>query len=166
MTPLQTNDPIDSSIQKIGAVPAVLDLLVPHLPSLPPPFHNPRELLDSLLLEFDADHPAAVGDLLQVLSDQDSVEAPPSTLSASSSISLDGTGGDDASASASLLGLLSPQERAVLQLLGHGRSNREIAAALVLTVNTVKTHLRSLYRKLDVHTRLEAVARARACGLL
>ena len=45
-------------------------------------------------------------------------------------------------------------------------SNREIAAELFVTTNTVKTHLRSIYRKLDVARRREAVERARDLRML
>jgi hypothetical protein len=45
-------------------------------------------------------------------------------------------------------------------------SAREIAHELYLSTNTVKTHQRHLYRKLDARTRTQAVERARALGLL
>lgn len=54
---------------------------------------------------------------------------------------------------------LSPQERRILDLVIHGRGNKEIAAALGVSEGTVKTHLRQLYRKLQVHSRAEAAAK-------
>jgi LuxR family maltose regulon positive regulatory protein len=72
----------------------------------------------------------------------------------------------DASAGAGLLEPLSPQEQRVLQLLARGLSNGEIAQALVVSPNTVKTHLRNIYRKLDVTTRRAAREAARQLGLL
>ncbi|GHO68060.1 hypothetical protein KSC_069520 [Ktedonobacter sp. SOSP1-52] len=65
-----------------------------------------------------------------------------------------------------LLGPLSEQEQRVLRLLVAGRSNPEIADALVISLNTVKTHVQSLYRKLDVHNRVEASEVARRLSLL
>jgi LuxR family maltose regulon positive regulatory protein len=61
---------------------------------------------------------------------------------------------------------LSPRERAVLRYLPTMMSNQEIAAELFVSVNTVKTHLKSIYRKLDVQDRREAVRRARTLQLL
>ncbi|ONI74763.1 hypothetical protein ALI144C_38830 [Actinosynnema sp. ALI-1.44] len=61
---------------------------------------------------------------------------------------------------------LSDSEIRVLRYLPTNLSAPEIAVELSVSPNTVKTHLRNLYRKLGVHRRAEAVARARALGLL
>jgi LuxR family maltose regulon positive regulatory protein len=60
----------------------------------------------------------------------------------------------------------SPAELNVLQLLATELSQREIGSRLFLSVNTVKTHTRALYRKLGSTSREDAVARAAALGLL
>jgi LuxR family transcriptional regulator, maltose regulon positive regulatory protein len=60
----------------------------------------------------------------------------------------------------------SARELEVLRLLAAGRSNTEIAQALVLERSTVKTHLIHLYGKLGVHSRTQAAARARELQLL
>ena len=60
----------------------------------------------------------------------------------------------------------SPAEMAVLRLLPSPGSWREIADELFLSVHTVKSHARAIYRKLGVRTREEAVARATALGLI
>jgi LuxR family maltose regulon positive regulatory protein len=60
---------------------------------------------------------------------------------------------------------LSEQERRVLRLLAAGRSNPEIAGDLVVSINTVKAHVKNIYRKLDVTNRLEAGAAAQRLGL-
>ncbi len=52
-------------------------------------------------------------------------------------------------------GQLTPQEAAVARLARAGKTNREIAAQLYLTVNTVETHLRHVYQKLGIHRRAE-----------
>ena len=57
---------------------------------------------------------------------------------------------------------LTPRQVEVLRLLEQGRSTKQIAAELHLSVETVRNHIRRLFRALGVHSRLEAVAAARA----
>ena len=61
---------------------------------------------------------------------------------------------------------LSPREREILGYLPTALSSREIARDLFVSANTLKTHTSHIYRKLDVSSREEAVARARVLGLL
>jgi LuxR family transcriptional regulator, maltose regulon positive regulatory protein len=61
---------------------------------------------------------------------------------------------------------LSEREREVLRLLSGMLSTAEIAAEMYISVNTVKTHLRSIYRKLSAAHRSEAVRRARQLELI
>ncbi|MEU7484664.1 LuxR C-terminal-related transcriptional regulator [Streptomyces sp. NPDC042319] len=62
--------------------------------------------------------------------------------------------------------VLSGRERDVLEYLARTMTTEEIAAEMYLSVNTVKTHLKSVYRKLDVTRRSAAVRRAREWELL
>jgi LuxR family maltose regulon positive regulatory protein len=61
---------------------------------------------------------------------------------------------------------LKERELAVLRFLATNLTAAEIGEELYLSVHTVKTHMRKLYAKLDVHTRAEAVQQGRALGLL
>jgi len=61
---------------------------------------------------------------------------------------------------------LSERERAVLELMASGSTNPEIAGELHLSRHTIKEHTSSLYRKLGVRNRTEAVQRAQRIGLL
>lgn len=61
---------------------------------------------------------------------------------------------------------LSQREREILGLLAQGYRNRQIAEALYIATGTVKNHLTSIYEKLGVQTRLEAVAWAWQRGLV
>jgi LuxR family maltose regulon positive regulatory protein len=79
---------------------------------------------------------------------------------------LDATNGRSRSAAPLVVEPLSPRERAVLRYLPTMMSNQEIASELFVSVNTVKTHLKAIYRKLDVANRREAVERARTLELL
>ena len=66
-------------------------------------------------------------------------------------------------------GLIEPltdRELAILRLLPAPSSVRELASALFVTPNTLKTHLRAIYRKLGAESRQEAVIRAHDRGLI
>jgi LuxR family maltose regulon positive regulatory protein len=65
-----------------------------------------------------------------------------------------------------LNGELTERELDVLGLLGGERNTQQIGRILYVAPNTVKTHIKSIYRKLGVSSRKEAVEQARARGLL
>ncbi len=60
---------------------------------------------------------------------------------------------------------LTQQERTILRLLATGLSLREIGRELYVSLNTVKSHTRAIYRKLDVSSRDDAVHRGRQLGI-
>jgi DNA-binding NarL/FixJ family response regulator len=62
--------------------------------------------------------------------------------------------------------VLTNREREILALLADGLGNKQIAARLGISTNTVKTHLELLFEKLDVSSRAEAVATGVRRGLL
>ena len=62
--------------------------------------------------------------------------------------------------------ILSPREQEVLELIARGFSYTEIANLKNLSVHTIQTHIKSLYGKLEVHSKMEAVAEATRMGLL
>ncbi len=70
------------------------------------------------------------------------------------------------SAAPPLVEQLSERELIVLRLPASRLSNVEIAARLYVSVNTLKTHLKNIYRKLEVTSRGEAIERAEELGLL
>jgi len=61
---------------------------------------------------------------------------------------------------------ITDREAELLDMLATGASNREIARRAFISENTVKTHLSSLYTKLEVSRRTQAVSRARELGIL
>jgi ATP/maltotriose-dependent transcriptional regulator MalT len=65
-----------------------------------------------------------------------------------------------------MVAALSERELEVLRLLAGGYSTQQVAEALVITTGTVRNHLKSIYSKLNAHSRLEALERARALKLL
>ncbi len=67
--------------------------------------------------------------------------------------------------SSNLLDTLSPRELDVLTSMAKGKRARQIAAELMISADTVRTHTRSIFGKLEVHSRIEAVSVAWAAGL-
>jgi LuxR family maltose regulon positive regulatory protein len=61
---------------------------------------------------------------------------------------------------------LSPRELELLRLLASGLSTSEIADQLFITTGTARNHLKNIYGKLEVHSRVQAIERARALNLL
>lgn len=61
---------------------------------------------------------------------------------------------------------LSQREKELLELIAEGLSNKEIAEKLIVSMNTVKTHLKNLYRKLEASNRTQALLKAKERGLL
>ena len=91
-------------------------------------------------------HPAMVGEVLDTIEHR---------------------GGEGSPAVAVLLAEpLSEREQAILRYLPTMMSNHEIASELFVSVNTVKTHLKAIYRKLDASGRRDAVQRGRDLGLM
>jgi len=61
--------------------------------------------------------------------------------------------------------VLTPREQELLSLVAEGLSNKEIASKLYIAVETVKSHLQRIYRKLDADGRIAAVKRAEELGI-
>ncbi len=61
---------------------------------------------------------------------------------------------------------LSEREYDVLQLMADGKSNKEIAEQLFVSLNTIKTHTSNIFSKLDVQRRTQAVQKARKLEIL
>ena len=62
--------------------------------------------------------------------------------------------------------LLSPRERQILAQIGQGRSNKEIARDLGSSPETIKSHVKHIFIKLDVSRRAQAVLHGQRLGLL
>ncbi len=65
-----------------------------------------------------------------------------------------------------LIERLSERELEVLRFIASGLSNKKISEELFISVSTVKTHLQNIYGRLNVHSRTEAIVKARELGLL
>ena len=79
---------------------------------------------------------------------------------------ISGTTVDELAARRALIDPLTEREQTILRYLASSLSNAEIANELYLSVNTIKTHQRTIYRKLGAEGRRDAVRRARNLHLL
>ena len=59
-----------------------------------------------------------------------------------------------------------PREKEVLRLMAEGMASRDIGSRLGISYTTVRTHIRSLGSKLGVHSKLEAIVKARELALI
>jgi len=144
-------------------VPAV-EILARLLQGMGPGYE--RDFVASALAEAEAGLPAEVAAAARSRGEATSLESMAAALIAEFL-----PAGEDLPAPATgdgqpLVEPLSPREREVLALLAAGHSNRDIARELVITVGTVKKHTHNIYGKLQAASRTQAIARARALGLL
>ena len=102
-------------------------------------------------LELDAEGQRYVGRIQAVFKGDSTAGATPSAVPTDQSGRVD---------------LLSKRELEVLALLAQRLSNKEIAGQLHISPQTVKRHANTIYEKLDVHSRREAVAKATVLGIL
>ncbi|MGH6908396.1 MAG: response regulator transcription factor, partial [Aestuariivirga sp.] len=61
---------------------------------------------------------------------------------------------------------LTDRQRQILKLVAEGKSNKEIARALDISPNTVKTHIANVFQKLEVQRRTQAIQKARELRLI
>jgi LuxR family transcriptional regulator, maltose regulon positive regulatory protein len=139
------------------ALERALDLAEPDHELYPFLLHRVPKLLESQARRGTA-HAALINDILSLLREgNEGGEQPSREQGGLGGIALPG---------ATLLDPISQAEIRVLHYLPTSLSVTEIADQLDLSVNTVRTHMRHLYDKLDVHQRHDAIERARALGLL
>lgn len=62
--------------------------------------------------------------------------------------------------------LLTKREKQILECLAHGQGNKEISDSLYISTETVKTHIKNIFKKLDAKSRLEAVIAAKGKHLI
>jgi DNA-binding NarL/FixJ family response regulator len=89
-------------------------------------------------------------------------DQPPSIISAARPAG----DGADRPTHAELIARLTERERQVLVLMAQGRSNREVARLLTISNETVKTHVKRIFMKLDIHDRALAIVAAYESGLV
>jgi ATP/maltotriose-dependent transcriptional regulator MalT len=145
-------------LRQTGPAELRLDLLslIAHHPASPP------EIKAQAGHRLSADAPLPAADPTPLLTQVQSLLATPLTpfdpvAQATTATSID---------QSSLIEPLTKRELEVLQLIAEGLTNQEIAERLSVVIGTVKAHNNSIYSKLAVRNRVEALAQAQALGLL
>jgi DNA-binding CsgD family transcriptional regulator len=165
--PGPADPPLDTSAT--GQVAMVVMLVPIPTPTTGMPPTSPYvDSQDHVWLLVDKSSPmAAVFERITAAERPALLENNPHPAASSHSAWLDRPNGEPAHpALANLVEPLSRREIDVLRLMAGGQSNQEIAQMLVVALNTVKMHIKHIYRKLGVKNRVQAVAQAHDLGLL
>jgi WD40 repeat protein/serine/threonine protein kinase len=78
----------------------------------------------------------------------------------------EGIGRGSTQQDANIVEQLTMREQEILSMIAHGKSNRDIADELVISIGTVKWHITQVYKKLGVRSRVQAIVRARELNLI
>ena len=159
----------DEAARRVDAAPALSSIRCETLVLHRPQVSHPR-------VEISRGLAAAIPRARLALLDGDSVapflgEAGSATAAITEFLGNDSTAlraadGEQASETRTIPVPLSLRESEVLKLLANGMSNQEVADQLWIALGTVKTHVNSIYGKLDARGRTRAIARARELGIL
>jgi LuxR family maltose regulon positive regulatory protein len=144
----------EAALERALGLAAPSDVLVPFL------FHRAPELLKRLVRHHTA-HAALISRILHLFA----YGAEPGEYSKAGNPPVPG-GSPEGPLVQAITEPLSQGELRVLRYLPSDLSVQEIASELTLSVNTIRTHMRHIYDKLQAHRRKDVVAQARALGLL
>lgn len=112
-----------------------------------------------------ADLQNVINDIIQKATAKDPEDRYPDVLALAVAFR-EGIGRDVSQQDVNVVEQLTMREHEVLALIAKGLSNRDIAAELVVSIGTVKWHINSLYKKLAVRSRVQAIVRARELNLI
>ncbi|NLF11573.1 MAG: response regulator transcription factor, partial [Anaerolineaceae bacterium] len=152
------------ALNRMGRNAEAVEILAHVLQTLGPGYE--RDTIESALAEAAAALPADVAAGARSQGETASLESLAASLTAEFLLAGEARPAPAAGDGQPLVEPLSSRELEVLALLAAGHSNREIARELVVTVGTVKKHTHNIYGKLQAGSRTQAIARARALGLL
>ncbi len=136
-------------------------------------YASPKQIADSIRRALDGDCPlnqeVAMGLLMRMMGDEaqnTTREGEYSATPAHSPAAQRASESKPAPESSSLLGALTAREVEVLRHIGRGQTNEQISRSLLISVSTVKNHVRQIIAKLGVSDRTQAAVKAIELGLL